>query len=75
MKTRSGRLFSLFGTSLGCGLLLATLLGPLGTASAEPENGSREKPILVLDPGGHSADVHGVGVHVRRKDADLQFQR
>ena len=60
MKTRSARWLTLHGSFFGWGLILAALLGQPGTARAEPEIGGHEKPILVLDSGGHSADIYGL---------------
>jgi WD40 repeat protein len=61
LTTRAGRLFRLKLSSFWCGLVLVTLLINLpGRAHAEPERGSRDKPILVLDAGGHTADIQGL---------------
>jgi WD40 repeat protein len=52
---RVGRNCTLY-SSIACRcLLVAALLATRGALGAEPEGNGRDKPILVLDPGGHTS--------------------
>jgi len=56
-ETRIGDLFTLRLSFSCCGVLLMTLTASRTTASGEQETDSDEKPILVLDSGGHTANI------------------
>jgi WD40 repeat protein len=56
-KTRSGHPSALHSFAACGGILLAALLGSADALSAEPANRGGDKPILVLDAGGHTSVV------------------